>query len=79
MAAGRSPFSEVPPKTNCQPRHRPMRLHAARMQTSALVDLKRPGSLPPHHGRLATRAGEAVGTEAVSPSQFICLQQPLSV
>ncbi len=25
MAAGRSPFSEVPPKTNCQPRHRPSR------------------------------------------------------
>ena len=36
MAAGRSPFSEVPPKTNCQPRGRPSRaLHAARMETSA--------------------------------------------
>jgi hypothetical protein len=58
MAAGRSPFSEVPPKTVGNPDiGLAVRLHAARMQTSALVDLKRPGSLPPHHGRLATRAG----------------------
>jgi hypothetical protein len=30
MAAGRSPFSEVPPKTDCQPRHRPSRAYAPR-------------------------------------------------
>ena len=30
MAAERSLFSEVPPKTDCQPRHRPSRAHTPR-------------------------------------------------
>jgi hypothetical protein len=30
MAAERSPFSEVPPKTDCQPRGRPSRVLAPR-------------------------------------------------
>jgi hypothetical protein len=30
MAAEHSPFSEVPPKTDCQPRHRPSRVLAPR-------------------------------------------------
>jgi hypothetical protein len=74
MAAGRSPFSEVPPKTDCQPRHRPRRGHAPRAAADRSAwRLNQTGPLTPHRGRLATRAGEAVRTEAVShPSSFAC-------
>ena len=49
-----------------------VRMRRARMQTSATA-AESAGPLPPHHGRLATRAGEAVRTEAVShPSSFAC-------
>src|SRR5215204_7370590 len=64
MAAERNPFSEVPPKTDCQPRHRPSRAHAPRADADLSARrLNQTGPLPPHHGRLATRAGEAVRTK----------------
>jgi hypothetical protein len=64
MAAERNPFSEVPPKTDCQPRHRPSRAHAPRADAGLSARrLNQTGPSPPHHGRLATRAGEVVRTK----------------
>jgi len=45
MAAGRSPFSEVPPKTDCQPRHRPGRAACA----ARGCRLQRPVLMSPMH------------------------------
>jgi hypothetical protein len=56
MAAERSPFSEVPPKTDCQPEVG-LRLGPRADADLSARRLNRTGPLPPHHGLVATPGG----------------------